>query len=166
MPLQLSGSSNIPSDDLSFLLFTSPQILALSDGPLAFQFCVSFSHFLYILKCIYGNGSPPPPSKCSILVCPGYSLYALSCVSHVQLFAIPCTEEPSRLLCPWDSTDNNTGVGCHALLLGIFQAQGLNPHVLCLLHWQAGTLPLVPPTEDQSKYRINSLKYFKSPAMQ
>ena len=91
MPLQLSGSSNIPSDDLSFLLFTSPQILALSDGPLAFQFCVSFSHFLYILKCIYGNGSPPPPSKCSILVCPVYSLYALSCVSHVQLFAIPCT---------------------------------------------------------------------------
>ena len=23
--------------------------------------------------------------------------------------------------------------------------QGLNPHLLCLLHWQAGSLPLVPP---------------------
>ena len=25
---------------------------------------------------------------------------------------------------------------------GIFLAQGLNPHLLCLLHWQAGSLPL------------------------
>ena len=27
----------------------------------------------------------------------------------------------------------------------IFQTQGSNPHLLCLLHWQAGPLPLVPP---------------------
>ena len=27
----------------------------------------------------------------------------------------------------------------------IFQTQGSNPHLLCLLHWQAGSLPLVPP---------------------
>ena len=38
-----------------------------------------------------------------------------------------------------------TGVGCHALLQGIFPTQGLNPHLLCLLHWQAGSLPLAPP---------------------
>ena len=37
----------------------------------------------------------------------------------------------------------NTGVGCHALLQGIFPTQGLNPHLLCLLPWQAGSLPLV-----------------------
>ena len=30
---------------------------------------------------------------------------------------------PIRLLCPWDSPDKNTGVGCHALLQGIFPAQ-------------------------------------------
>ena len=30
-----------------------------------------------------------------------------------------------------------TGVGCHFLLRGIFPAQGLNPCLLCLLHWQA-----------------------------
>ena len=24
-------------------------------------------------------------------------------------------------------------------------SQGLNPHLLCLLHWQAGSLPIVPP---------------------
>ena len=38
-----------------------------------------------------------------------------------------------------------TGVGCHALFQGIFLTQGLNPSLLCLLHWQAGSLPLVPP---------------------
>ena len=27
---------------------------------------------------------------------------------------------PARLLCPWDSSGKNTGVGCHALLQGIF----------------------------------------------
>ena len=28
--------------------------------------------------------------------------------------------QPTRLLCPWDSPGKNTGVGCHALLQGIF----------------------------------------------
>ena len=28
---------------------------------------------------------------------------------------------------PWGSPSKNTGVGCHALLQGIFQTQGLNP---------------------------------------
>ena len=31
-----------------------------------------------------------------------------------------------------------------ALLQGIFPTQGLNPHLLHLLHWQVGSLPLVP----------------------
>ena len=30
----------------------------------------------------------------------------------------------------WDSPAKNTGVGCHALLQGIFPAQGLNPGLL------------------------------------
>ena len=38
----------------------------------------------------------------------------------------------------------DTGMGCHFLLHGIVQIQGLNSHVLCLLHWQAGSLPLAP----------------------
>ena len=39
---------------------------------------------------------------------------------------------PTRLLCPWDSPGENTRVGCHALLQGIFPTQGLNSHLLCL----------------------------------
>ena len=53
--------------------------------------------------------------------------------------------QPTRLLCPRDSPGKNTGAGCHALLQGIFPTQGLNPRLLCLLHWQEGSLPLVPP---------------------
>ena len=39
----------------------------------------------------------------------------------------------------------NTGVGCHFLLQGIFPTQESNLPLLCLLHWQAGSLPLAPP---------------------
>ena len=33
-----------------------------------------------------------------------------------------------------DSPGKNTGVGCHALLQGLFLTQGLNPCLLWLLH--------------------------------
>ena len=36
-------------------------------------------------------------------------------------------------------------MGCHALLQGIFPTQGWNLSLLCLLHWQSGSLPLAPP---------------------
>ena len=35
--------------------------------------------------------------------------------------------QPARPLCPRDSLGKDTGVGCHALLQGIFPTQGLNP---------------------------------------
>ena len=38
----------------------------------------------------------------------------------------------------------NTGEGCQTLIQGIFLTQGLNLCLLCLLHWQAGSLPLEP----------------------
>ena len=48
-------------------------------------------------------------------------------------------------LCPWDSPGKSTVVGCHDLLQGMFLTHGSNQCFLCLLHWQAGSLPLVPP---------------------
>ena len=35
--------------------------------------------------------------------------------------------QPTRLLYPWNFPGKNTGVGCHALLQGLFPIQGLNP---------------------------------------
>ena len=46
----------------------------------------------------------------------------------------------------------NAGVGCHALLQGIFPTQGSNARFLCLLCWQRGSLPLVPPVKPTYKY--------------
>ena len=57
----------------------------------------------------------------------------------------PCGLWPARLHCPWRYPGENTGVGCHTLLQGIFPAQLSNPCLLCLLCWQAGSLPLAPP---------------------
>ena len=55
----------------------------------------------------------------------------------------------ASFLCPWDSPGKNTRMGCHALLQGIFliqgSPQGSNSSLLNLLHWQADSLPLVPP---------------------
>ena len=71
--------------------------------------------------------------------------------SSISAWRIPWTEEPSGLYSPWgrkesditehaythislaDSPGKNTGVGCHALLQGIFPTQGSNPRLLHLL---------------------------------
>ena len=39
----------------------------------------------------------------------------------------PCGLQPTRLLPPWDSPGENSGVGCHFLLQEIFPTQGSNP---------------------------------------
>ena len=57
----------------------------------------------------------------------------------------PRDYSPARLLGPWDSPGKDAGVGCHALLPGIFPTQGLKLVLLSLLPWQAGFLPLAPP---------------------
>ena len=51
---------------------------------------------------------------------------------------------PTRLLCSWNFPVKNTGVGCHALLQGIFSTQGSNLCLLSLLHWQGFSFPPVP----------------------
>ena len=61
-------------------------------------------------------------------------------LSHVQLFATV-----------WTVACQNTGVGCDALLQEIFLIQGLNPCLLSLLHWQEGSLSLVPPEKQVHK---------------
>ena len=73
-----------------------------------------------------------------------------SCPTPAALWTVA-----SRLLCPCSSPGKNTGVGCHALLQGIFPTQGSNPCLLHLLHWQAGSLPLVPPIQNKKFKRKN-----------
>ena len=63
----------------------------------------------------------------------------LSCFSHVRLFT---TLWSTRLLCPWNSPGNNSGVSCHAILQGIFPTQGSNP---CLFMFPALAGASLPP---------------------
>ena len=44
------------------------------------------------------------------------------------------------------SPGKNTGVGGHALPHGICLTQGSDLRLLCLLHWQAGSLPVASPS--------------------
>ena len=63
-----------------------------------------------------------------------------SCLTFVTPWATA-----RSLLCLWNSPGCHTGVGCHALLQGIFPTQGSNPRLLRLLRWQVDSLALVPP---------------------
>ena len=62
--------------------------------------------------------------------------------SVVYNFLQPYDLYPSRLLCSWTFLRKDGGEGCHCLLKGIFLTQGLNPHLLHLLHWQVDALSL------------------------
>ena len=67
-------------------------------------------------------------------------IFVVQSLSCVQLFCSPMDYmQPAKLLCALDFPGKNTAVGCHFLLQGIFLPQELN---LCLLPWQADSLPL------------------------
>ena len=108
----------------------------------------------------------PSMIKCSILVCVArdskssrksknpyalsyYHLLAMLCLCAVTSVISDsqrlCGWEPTVLLSPWDFPGMNAVVSCHALLQGIFPTLECNPHFFFLLHWQVGSLSLVPP---------------------
>ena len=103
----------------------------------------------------------------------GFAFYRMSYVcmhaKSFQLCLTPCNPmDCSPPGCPvhGDSPGKNTGVGCHALLQGIFLIQGSNPHLLCLLLWQAGSLPLAPLGKSRMSYTWTHLarSLFRSPS--
>ena len=69
-------------------------------------------------------------------------LYASSFAQSCPTILWPHGLQPARLLCPWDSPGKSTRVDCYFLLQKIFPTQRQNPHLLSLLHWQVGSLPL------------------------
>ena len=63
---------------------------------------------------------------------------------------------PIRLLCPWDFSGKNTG-GWAAVPSSRGSSRPRDQtHVLCLLHCQAGSLPLVPPGKSKNTNLIHS----------
>ena len=68
---------------------------------------------------------------------------------------------PPRFLCSWDSPGNNTAVGSHSLLQGIFLTQGIEPESL-MSPELTDSLPLAPPGKPRKfKVQINKkMDYF------
>ena len=72
-----------------------------------------------------------------------FAVSQCTCVCSVVSDSVPPHGlYPASLLCPWDFLGKNTGVGFHSLLQGALLTQGSDPHLQCLLHWQAHFLPL------------------------
>ena len=72
---------------------------------------------------------PDSPNQLSDHLNPVITIFSSNSVSCSVMsnFLQPHGLWPTRLLCPWDSPDNSTGVDCHFLLQGIFPTQGSNP---------------------------------------
>ena len=89
----------------------------------------------------------PPGEKCRCNQQPTLVLQFVKGISCMLSCLVICNSlrphglQPTQLLCPWNFTGKNIGVGYH-FLQGIFPSQGSNPHVLCLMNWQADSSPL------------------------
>ena len=66
----------------------------------------------------------------NVLLLPKMELCACSVMSDSGTPGIVVT----RLLCPWNFSGKNTGMGCHFLFQRIFLTQGSNLHLQYLLH--------------------------------
>ena len=96
--------------------------------------CHLSAHGLHLVLLIFYS---PFPSRsfCAVTesencVC----VHACSVASIMSNSLWPQGPWPTRFFHPRDSPGKNIGVGCHALLLGIFPTQGSNLHLLHLLH--------------------------------
>ena len=71
------------------------------------------------------------------------SACVLSCFSCVQLFTTPWTAARQvPLSMGFSKQEYWSGLPCPSP--GIFLTQESSPQLICLLHWQAGSLPLAP----------------------
>ena len=77
-----------------------------------------------------GEGIASSPGLVSVSIPPSVSVPAKSLQS--------CPTAAPQLLCPWGFPSKNTGMGCQALLQGIFPTQGWNACLLCLPAWAGG----------------------------
>ena len=93
------------------------------------------------------HNCPPPlylPHLPACSFCHSMTFYCDCCCAAAQsLQSCPTLRlhrrQPTRLLCPWDSPDKNTGVGCHFLLL----------------LWALSTLILLKSNVLYSHYRVS-----------
>ena len=105
-------------------------------------FSIAFHHYV---KIHFYSADGPGPCQWSLLPVVLVVMYMLSHFGRIRLFVnvMDCSS-PGSSVCG-HSSGKKTGVGCHALLQDIFLTQGSNKRHLRFLHWQVGSLLLVPP---------------------
>ena len=82
-------------------------------------------------------GTPGPVltgCKGLVGVCVRVCVWVCAKLLHSCLTLCDPVDCSTRLFCSWVSPGKNTGMGCDALLQGIFLTQDLNLHLLQLLH--------------------------------
>ena len=94
-------------------------------------------------------------SSCTSII-PSVCSVARSCLTLYDLMECSLPDSSAHGNFP----SENTGMGCHFLLQGIFPMQGLNLPLLHLLHWQADSLPLAPPGKPHSTLHFNNFSCF------
>ena len=107
--------------------------------PVLFSFqsiapALHISSVLFLLSCLLPAQSDPPASHSQGLF--GHTPHACTLRPSVVAESLR-SMQPTRLLCPWDYPSEH-GVGCQALLQGIFLTQGSSPQ---LPHLQVDSLP-------------------------
>ena len=114
--------------------------------------CCHKTHLLLLCSYIFSVGEK---KKLELGASWKQSLTCISCHACVPSHSVvsdalrPRGLYPARFLCPSASPGKNTGLGCHAPLLGIFPTQGSNLCLSCFLPWQPGSSPLAPPGKPQ-----------------
>ena len=135
-------------------------ILPIHEHKTSSHFCVSASVSFHsvLLFSVYRPFT-------SVCVC--VRVRACACVLRHSLLLNslqPFEPQGTGLLCPWDFSGKNTGVGCCFLLQGIFLTQRSNLHLLCLLHCRQIFYPLSHRESFTSlvKYILRYFIYFLS----
>ena len=118
-----------------------PRMLKLSE-----DIALNSQHLVLTTECT--RAYPIPKQRWYIFLVLTLSLILWSQFSHsvISDSLWPHGQWPTRLLCPWDFSRQEPWVDCHFLLQGIFLTQGSNSF---LLHCQADSLLLVPPSQTQ-----------------
>ena len=98
---------------------------------------------------------------------------SIYCVAQVRLWDICCVLSGSRHVRPCAMTVTRQAPlpmgfsrqeywsGLPFPSAGIFLTQGLNPHLLCLLHLKKGSLPLAPPGKPRSHIKLTLKNAFQ-----
>ena len=126
-------------------------------------FCDNFKHNIVLSKKITHISTKHSQSR---LICSqNKSTQQLCCCCCLVAKSCPTLYDPMDSSAPGSSIHGILQTRIlewvyHFLFQGIFLTQGLNPHLLCVLHWQVGSSPLASPGKPKALYSSSIFFFF------